>query len=56
MLTAYPAFEEASNPDLGLVDLAGMQEDVMVGPVVVDGDQVAPIASLADVLQRKGTG
>lgn len=48
----YPSPEDASNPDVRLVDLPGQGLNLEVETVAVDGSKVASVASPADTLQR----
>lgn len=52
----YPALEDASNPDVGLVDLPGQALNLEVDTVAVDGSKVASVATSADALQRGEVG
>lgn len=50
LLPEEPALEDASNPDVGLVDLPGQGQNLEVETVAVDGSKVASVASAADTL------
>lgn len=52
----YPALENASNPDVRLVDLPGQALNLEVETVAVDGSKVTSVASPADALQRGEMG
>ena len=52
----YPTSDEASDPDLCLVDTRGQALDITVEFHVVDGGEVASVALPADSLQRERAG
>lgn len=56
LVLTYPAPDDASNPDLALVDSWGQALDAIVKVVAMDRDEVASVAPLADTLQKEEMG
>ena len=49
----YPELDDDADPDLCLIEPSGPAWDAIIKEEVVDGDEVASVALLADALHRE---